>query len=39
MIKRYKLPVRRQISTGDTMYHAMTIVNTSFMTYVKVLKE
>ena len=26
-VKRYKLPVRREISPGDVMYNMMTIVN------------
>ena len=28
MIKRYRLPVIRQISTGDTVYSVITVVNT-----------
>ena len=29
VVKRYKLTVIRQISTGDVMYNTMTIVNTA----------
>ena len=36
-VKRYKVPVMRQISSGDVMYSMVTVVNNTLV-YLKVAK-
>lgn len=39
VVKRYKLPVMRSISTGDVMYYMMPIVNNVVWYIFKVAKR
>ena len=38
-VKRYKLPVTRQISPGEVMYNIINVINTAVHYIRKLLKE